>query len=169
MSRRTPVPEVVISSNIITDDETGQNLATIIVEAKVDDFSNGFIFLDEPGDLYLLRNAIDDYISKKQHQEPIPMNTEENNIEQNREQAPEAPKFLGVIEGYINTQYHPTRGFNPNDRTRFRIMTSQEIILDLADMVDMELNDVAEAMMFLGYRTIIHDGKVGWLLERRSK
>lgn len=97
------------------------------------------------------------------------MNTEENNIEQNREQAPEAPKFLGVIEGYINTQYHPTRGFNPNDRTRFRIMTSQEIILDLADMVDMELNDVAEAMMFLGYRAIIHDGKVGWLLERRSK
>ena len=46
-------------------------------------------------------------------------------------------------------------------------MTSQEIILDLVDMVDIELNDVAEAMMFLGYRTIIHDGKVGWLLERR--
>ena len=33
MSRRTPVPEVVVSSNIITDDETGENLATIIVEA----------------------------------------------------------------------------------------------------------------------------------------
>lgn len=96
------------------------------------------------------------------------MNTEENNSEESREQAPATPKFLGVIEGYINTQYHPTRGFNPHDR-RFRIMTSQEIILDLADMVDMELNDVAEAMMFLGYRTIIHDGKVGWLLERRSE
>ena len=63
MSRRTPVPEVVVSSNIITDDETGQNLATIIVEARAADFSNGFIFLDEPGDLYLLRNAIDKYIS----------------------------------------------------------------------------------------------------------
>ncbi|MDE6346667.1 MAG: hypothetical protein K2L55_08360 [Muribaculaceae bacterium] len=71
MSRRTPVPEVVISSNIITDDETGQNLATVIVEAKVDDFSNGFIFLDEPGDLYLLRNAIDDYISKNNIKNPF--------------------------------------------------------------------------------------------------
>lgn len=97
------------------------------------------------------------------------MNTEENNSEESREQAPATPKFLGVIEGFISTQYRPTRGFNPEDRTHFRIMTSQEIILDLADMVDMELNDVAEAMMFLGYRTIIHDGKVGWLLERWSK
>ena len=41
------------------------------------------------------------------------MKTEENNIEQSREQAPAVPKFLGVIEGFINTQYHPTRGFNP--------------------------------------------------------
>ena len=96
------------------------------------------------------------------------MNTEKNNSEESREQTPATPKFLGVIEGFINTLYHPTRGFNPHDR-RFRIMTSQEIILDLADMVDMELNDVAEAMMHLGYRTIIHDGKVGWLLERRSE
>ena len=167
MSRSTPVPEVVVSSNIITDDETGQNLATIIVEAKVADFSNGFIFLDDPGDLYLLRNAIDDYISRNNIKKTIPMNTEENNIEQSREQAPATPKFLGVIEGFINTQYRPSRGYNPDDRRNFRIMTSQEIILDLADMVDMELNDVAEAMMFLGYRTIIHDGKVGWLLERR--
>ncbi len=71
MSRRTPVPEVVVSSNIITDDETGQNLATIIVEARVADFSNGFIFLDEPGDLYLLRNAINDYISRNNIKNPF--------------------------------------------------------------------------------------------------
>ncbi len=38
-------------------------------------------------------------------------------------------------------------------------MSSQEIILELADMVDMEMNDVADAMVFLGYRTIIHEGK----------
>ena len=49
------------------------------------------------------------------------MNTEENNSEVSREQAPATPKFLGVIEGFINTQYHPTRGFNPNDRTRFDV------------------------------------------------
>ena len=63
----------------------------------------------------------------------------------------------------------PASTFDPTDRTRFRILTSQEIVLELADMVDMELNDVAEAMMFLGYRTIISDGKVGWLLQRRSE
>ncbi|WP_289769202.1 hypothetical protein [Muribaculum intestinale] len=95
------------------------------------------------------------------------MNTEENNIEQSREQAPAVPKFLGVIEGFINTEWMPTRGFNPDDITRFRILTSQEIIIDLADMVDLELNDVAQAMIYLGYRTIVYEGKVGWLLERR--
>lgn len=95
------------------------------------------------------------------------MSTEDIN-EQAQDSEAGKPKFLGVIEGFINSEYHPTRGFNPDDRKHFRIMTSQEIILDLADMVDMGLNDVAEAMMFLGYRTIIHDGKVGWLLERRT-
>ena len=71
MSRRTPVPDVVVSSNIITDDETGQNCATIIVETKVADYSNGFIFLDEPGDLYILRNAIDDYITRNNIKNPF--------------------------------------------------------------------------------------------------
>lgn len=96
------------------------------------------------------------------------MKTEDNNIEQANDQTSRKPKFLGVVEGFINSQYRPTRGYNPDDRRRFRIMTSQEIILELADMVDMELNDVAEAMIFLGYRTLIIDGKVGWLLERRT-
>ncbi len=89
------------------------------------------------------------------------MNTEENNIEQSREQEPAAPKFLGVIEGFINTEWMPTRGFNPDDIIRFRILTSQEIIIDLADM--------AQAMIYLGYRTIVYEGKVGWLLERRPR
>ena len=97
------------------------------------------------------------------------MNTEGNNkSRQVKKNASRKPRFLGLIEGFINTQYRPTRAFDPAERTRFRVMTSQEIILDLADMVDMELNDVAEAMMYLGYRTIIHDGKAGWLLERRN-
>lgn len=95
------------------------------------------------------------------------MNTENNNHNNISEPDPNKPKFLGVIEGFINSRYQPTRHFNPDDHRNFRIMTSQEIILDLADMVDMELNDVAEAMMYLGYRTIVSDGKVGWLLHRR--
>lgn len=98
------------------------------------------------------------------------MTTEDNNSkEPGMGPDTKKPKFLGVIEGFINTQYRPSRGYNPDDRRNFRIMTSQEIILDLADMVDMELNDVAEAMMYLGYRTIIYDGKVGWLLQIRHE
>lgn len=78
------------------------------------------------------------------------------------------PKFLGVIEGFINSRYQPTRASNPDDHRDFRVMTSQEIILDLADMVDMELNDVAEAMMCLGYHTTVSGNKVGWLLHCRT-
>lgn len=97
------------------------------------------------------------------------MTTEDNSKDPGMAPDSNKPKFLGVIEGFINTQYRPSRGYNPNDRRTFRIMTSQEIILDLADMVDMGLNDVAEAMIYLGYRTIVYDGKVGWLLQRRSE
>ena len=78
------------------------------------------------------------------------------------------PRFTDIIDGYINTNWRPTRGFNPDNPNRFRLMTSQEIVLELTDMVDLELNDVAAAMIYLGYRTIIYDDKVGWLLERRG-
>lgn len=169
MSRNTPVPEVDIVANTIADSDSGVNIVNIIVDVKAGEYSNGILFLDEPEDLYIIRSAIDDYIVRNHIKKPIHMNTDDNNLHNEPELESCKPEFLGVIEGYINTQYHPTRGFNPNDRTRFRIMTSQEIILDLADMVDMALNDVAEAMIYLGYRTIIYDGKVGWLLERRSE
>lgn len=92
----------------------------------------------------------------------------DNTAKHGEADAPRKPKFLGVIEGYINTDWCPARMFHPDD-ARFRIMSSQEIILELADMVDMEMNDVADAMVFLGYRTIIHEGKVGWLLKRQPR
>lgn len=92
---------------------------------------------------------------------------ENNHPGQDKESEDPKPRFLGVIEGYINSRYQPTRAFDPGSNM-FRIVTSQEIVLELADMVDMELNDVADAMLHLGYRTIISDGEVGWLLQRRS-
>lgn len=64
MSRKTPVPVVDISANIIEDDETGENVANIIVDVKVGKYSNGILVLDEPGDLHILRKAIDDYITR---------------------------------------------------------------------------------------------------------
>jgi hypothetical protein len=71
MSRATPVPEVLISSNVITDSETGVNTATVLIDVAVGDCSNGFVCLDEPGDLYILRNAIDDYIHKNNIKNPF--------------------------------------------------------------------------------------------------
>lgn len=75
------------------------------------------------------------------------------------------PRFLGVIEGYLPGRYTPG---NPSAcdirHTAHLVMTSQEIIIDLADMVDLELNDVAEAMSYLGYVVARIDGKTGWLL-----
>lgn len=64
MSRKTPVPVVDISANIIEDVESGENVANIIIDVKVDKYSNGIIVLDEPGDLHILRRAIDDYITR---------------------------------------------------------------------------------------------------------
>ena len=64
MNRKTPVPVVDISANIIENDETGENVANIIVDVKVGKYSNGILVLDEPGDLHILRKAIDDYITR---------------------------------------------------------------------------------------------------------
>lgn len=71
MSRATPVPEVIISSNVITDSETGVNTATVLIDVAVGDCSSGFVCLDGPGDLYILRNAIDDYIHKNNIKNPF--------------------------------------------------------------------------------------------------
>lgn len=71
MSRNTPVPEVVISHTVITDDETGTNSVNIVIDINVGDASNGFVVLDEPGDLFILRNAIDAYIHDNNIKNPF--------------------------------------------------------------------------------------------------
>lgn len=45
------------------------------------------------------------------------------------------------------------------------MITSQEIVLELADMVDLELNDVASCMTALGYICGSYDGKLGWFVN----
>lgn len=71
MSRSTPVPDVVISSNIASDSKTGTNAANIIIDVKVEGYSNGFVVLDDPSDLYILRKAIDDYITSNNIKNPL--------------------------------------------------------------------------------------------------
>ena len=63
MSRPTPIPEVIITPNFSFDSETGSNIVNLVIDIKAGEFSNGFVSLDEPGDLHILRDAIDKFIS----------------------------------------------------------------------------------------------------------
>ena len=69
MSRMSPVPTVHITRNTSIDDETNQPIESIDV-AISEEVSNGFVVLDEPGDLFILRNAIDDYIKNHNIKNP---------------------------------------------------------------------------------------------------
>lgn len=71
MSRKTPAPVVDVVANIYTDSDSGENIANIIIDVKVGDYSNGFLVLDEPEDLYILRKAIDDYIARNNIKTPF--------------------------------------------------------------------------------------------------
>lgn len=84
---------------------------------------------------------------------------------QHSEEEPK-PQFLGLIEGYLGGEYEPVRVFIPG---RHRVVSSQEILIELADMADLELNDVVNAMTYLGYRVTRYDGKIGWVLKPISK
>lgn len=64
MSRKTPAPVVAVAANIFTDSDSGENIANIIIDVKVGDYSNGILVLDEPEDLFVLRDAINDYIAR---------------------------------------------------------------------------------------------------------
>lgn len=152
MSRLTSIPAITIETRAFDDDASGRIVIHPIIRAEADGYSLGTLALHEMTDLHILRARIDDFIFTN--------NITESTMEETDKK--EAPRFTAIIEGYL-TGYHPmNRGnFNPQAMT---IRTSQEIITDLAEMVDIELNDVAEAMLHLGYSTIISDHKVGWLL-----
>lgn len=76
---------------------------------------------------------------------------------------------LDVISGYVESQWCPAPSLQEGvKRGDITVMTSQEIVLALADVVDLDNNDVANAMITLGYRTGVIDGKAGWMLLRAS-
>lgn len=80
-------------------------------------------------------------------------------------QRSEAPTYANIIKGYLEPEYRPVTDIDTEAVATYRVMTSQEILLDLADMIELSINEVAEAMTLLGYQTSKIDGKVGWLME----
>lgn len=83
----------------------------------------------------------------------------------------EQPQFLPIVSGYLwgingsPTASHPAL----IDPKHTRVITSQDIVLELADMADLELNDVARCMTYLGYSCGSWDGKLGWLVNIKQK
>lgn len=156
MSRLTSIPTITIETGAFDDDASGRTVLHPIIRAEADGYSLGTLALHEMSDLHILRARLDDFLFTYHIIEP-PM--EESNEK-------EAPRFASIIEGYLTGYCPMNRGnFNPKTMT---IRTSQEIITDLAEMVDIELNEVADAMIYLGYCTVISDHKVGWLLGLSS-
>ena len=83
------------------------------------------------------------------------------------EEGSQEPPFCSIVSGYLwGIDGKPTG----TDRWRLhpestRVFTSQEIVLALADMADLELNDVARCMIHLGYVCGSIDGNIGWLVQ----
>lgn len=71
MSRDTPIPVVTISSNTSMDSESGVTSCNVIIDVESGEYGCGFIVLDEPGDLHILRNAIDEFINTNNIKNPF--------------------------------------------------------------------------------------------------
>jgi len=160
MTRLTSIPTITIETSAFDDEESGRTIFHPIIRANANGFSLGTLALNELADLHLLRRHIDQYITT--------LNIQDNTLmkKENEEHENPAPQFAALIEGYL-MDYKPMNRYN-FDPNHMVVRTSQEIILDLADMVDISLNEVAEAMAYLGYCTIVYDHKVGWLLGTAS-
>lgn len=156
MSRLTSIPEITIETRAFDDEDiTGRVILHPIIRGEADGYSLGTLALNEMADLHILRARIDEFIFNNN----IPMEPSED--------LKLKPPYTDIIEGYLS-------GYQPMDRHNFNpktmtVRSSQEIVLDLADMVDIELNDVAASMSYLGYKTCVIDHKVGWLLGRRNQ
>lgn len=160
MTRPYPVPAIEIDANAYEDDDTGRVTIHPIIRAYTQASSLGTLALNQFDDLHVLRDAIDKYIESHNIKNPNPMKKDSSAPEERP-----VPQFAPIIEGYLSAS-----GFTPMNRDSFKpetvvIRSSQEIIIDLADMADLSLNDVAESMLHLGYCTFVSADKVGWLLD----
>lgn len=159
MTRPYPVPAIEIYANAYEDDDSGRVTIHPVIRAYTQASSLGTLALNQFEDLHILRNAIDTFIETNGIPKLSPMKKDSSAPEERP-----VPQFASIIEGYLSAS-----GFTPMNRDNFNpkgmaIRSSQEIILDLADMVDLSLNDVAESMLYLGYCTCVSEDKVGWLL-----
>lgn len=123
----------------------------------VDGENNQYMTVYSAQELAALGSTISSFISNNKTF-PTMKQPSENEL---RETSP----FADIIKGYLQPEFRPVTDIDPEAVCTYRVMTSQEILLDLADMVELSINEVAESMTLLGYHTAKIDGKVGWLME----
>lgn len=75
------------------------------------------------------------------------------------------PWHVRLIDGWLRGRYEPTPLYCAAEH---RLMSSLDIVIELADMADLEVNQVAEAMASLGYFVGHDNGRSGWALKPTS-
>lgn len=157
MSRFMPIPTFHFSISSYTDEDTGHSWNTISLESKTNGSSNGDIILDDMDDLFILRSAIDRFISKHDLISPLEM------AKKLKTGQPEPVcADYSVLEGYL-------KGWAPADSLESGVImkTSREIASDLEDMVEIDAAVVAHALTALGFKAhFSHDGGPhGWMMR----
>ncbi len=81
------------------------------------------------------------------------------------ENNPTPPYYVSILEAWLR-QWEPTED---HLHPEVKIKTSEDIVMELADMVDLSIIDVAKLMQVLGLKPVyLRDGRHGWAMRRRQ-
>ena len=74
------------------------------------------------------------------------------------------PYYVDILTAWLS-QWQPAEEPYPEE---VRVKTSEDIVAELADMVDLSIVDVAKLMQALGFKPVyLRDGRHGWAMIRR--
>lgn len=154
MTRPTPVPYFTIALEPLLDiDQTSRSPLTVITAHVDEDTMNGWITLDEPDDIFLLRDRIERYIIQT-----YPTMAKKKQPETSEY----IPGWCIVLEGYLRG-WAPAQSYTPGTTLK----TSQDIVNDLEDMTELTAATVSSVMTQLGFRThFCAGGPHGWMMTR---
>ena len=157
MSRFTSIPVLELSLNTVSNELSAHSRNTVCLNATIDGSSAGFMCLDDLDDLFILRSEIDCFIYEHDliHPSEMKKNLEKDNAES------VCPDYT-VLEGYLKGWAHADSIGNGTI-----VKTSQEIVADLEDMIDIDTTVVAHVLSVLGFKThFSHDGSLhGWMMR----
>lgn len=158
-------PKVTFVLQLMANDD-GNEYVYIDAQLTEED-SCGFVVTETVNDIFDLRDAIDAFAEKHQISRITDneLQTMNNDIDTTAQgEATLAPPFTNIVSGYLYgiCGEPATREV---DSKHVRVVSSQDIVLELADMVDVGLNEVSACMAYLGYHCGSIDGKLGWLVH----